>query len=281
MHHPAILVDVERALHMPLVAHRAVRFAHAASFGWLPSRAEPNVTTLSHEDGAFLLRKPFSPARHELMVGNVFDVDKRRYRVERDNDIVLDARRIGNTVMFNIWYCSSKSQSWRGFRLDDANRSLIDVVVAPQMTTHVSRSMSGIPVGAIANLTVSQRAAMDEAIAAAIVAPLLRDGRSMSEALVTWDGDALDMPSTRVAGSPVDHADGVVRAFLRLVGRRAPKRVTDSDLEELKQIRAAPAKDVASVVRALFRDEWALESAVREQAALIDVDNIPRVVALE
>lgn len=257
---------------MPLVAHRTVRFAHAAGFGWLPLRHAGNNAVLVHHEGVVVLRAPRATKVRRLAIGEAFEIDGRAFRLERTDDVVIGARRLGAYVLFNVWFSSGKSESWRGFRID-AERRLVDVTVTPQSSAHATRSLAGVPLAALADRTADEGAVVDEGVAAAVVAPLLRDGCAMNEVIIDWNGEAVAIPSDRALAAPPEE---IVRAFGALVGKRPPRRSSRSDVEAIRHVTPATAADVAAVVRALFADEWALEQAIREQAALLDVDELER-----
>jgi hypothetical protein len=255
--HPGIVVDEQRRgpdhpRRLPLALHRPLVFSVDGVS--LLAGAERVHGTLDAE-----LKLRTRDREEAVAPGVQFHVHRHPYRVETGDELLVDVRRIGELVVFNCWHSAENDVRWRGFRVDDVNRSLGDVVVRRGLPAQAP-STSGVPLSAVVAATVAQGASMEPAVAASLVQPIV-DGGALLDVVVSWDGHSISVRRGTVrARRTVDRE--ALEVYAKLAGASA----------DLKSVERASAALVGDVVRALFPEAWAIERAVREQAAMLDVD---------
>jgi hypothetical protein len=261
--HPAVVVDVERNVRVPVVAHRRFRIGRAGDVGWFRG-AGGSVVLEQRGDGSFVIEDAMPTGdERAVAIAEAFEVAGRTYRVDVVDELIVGAHEIGEHVLFNAIHVGPNAQTWRARTRDGALCEVMLGAGAPL----VMKASFGVGLTAIANETRTQRAQMDAALARALVAPLLADAAlRMGDVSVTWDGDVHGEARALVAGAEAREA---VRTFHRLCGAALPARIARGDVVALADSVAASPGDVAVFVRALFRDAWALEAAVREQAGAL------------
>ncbi len=279
MNHPGIVVDESRQSpdhprRLPLVYGRTLSFTETGmSLLPGPSRASLDVDV----DGARLFT---AKGPEHIGFGDQFRVRRHPYHLDPADELLVDVRAIGTCIAFNCFHAGEADVRWRGFAVADPERLPLDVRTGRDEVRYAP-STTGMPLEHLIAATEAQGARMDAGVALALAMPLLtaaidRARVTALDVVATWEGGAvLSVRSyrRRPRDEPIAHAVArAVTTFWRLSGREPADAIVDAHVEEMRAMKQAPPAEVASVVKALFPDAWAVERAVREQAGMLDVD---------